>query len=357
MMNIKLIVTFVAVTFTPFLFAQDNEQKISCDYPDNFLYGFSTKHKELQNLALEVGPKLCSNLLLITDEEVESFESTLFQYAEMAKRAVQDVYPEDIFPGVRKITETWEIQLKKYKHNFDYINPISIDPETKGMDQGKDRFKMRFKLQRDFEANLLFTIHDEHNNRCRQTSFGLDCYNAAENLKSAMKPAFSLVNNAILNNNDKRLSGLKSDWEEFIKVARYQSPLDVWFTTTLQKNKFSGIDLVGPPNWQAFLLRPSIVYENIHELEKGNRDDVSIAIEWIGFNWWKEGIGFSLTSIYHDRPETDALGYGITLHIKNKYSFGYVHRSDNNGSIFFNIDLLEFFGENKAVYKKYKEYL
>ena len=185
----------------------------------------------------------------------------------------------------------------------------------------------------------------------------MSCRAASENLESAINPAFILLNTAMAKKNGKLLGELQTDWKLFIKEARYQSPLDVWATTAIQSNQFNGADLVGPPELQIFFLRPSIVFEHINELEKGDRDDVSLAVEWAGLNWWKKGFGFSVTSIYNDRKEADTVGHGLTLHIKNKYSFGYVHRNNDKGSFFFNIDLLEFFGENKDVYKQYKKYL
>jgi hypothetical protein len=61
-------------------------------------------------------------------------------------------------------------------------------------------------------------------------------------------------------------------------------------------------------------------------------------------------------SVYKDRKEQPSLGTGVTFHIKNKYSFGYAFRDDGDDSIFFNIDILEWFGDKDTKYKKYKVY-
>jgi hypothetical protein len=43
------------------------------------------------------------------------------------------------------------------------------------------------------------------------------------------------------------------------------------------------------------------------------------------YEWWEEGYGFSVTSIYNDRTDAKSVGAGLTLHINNRYSFGMVH--------------------------------
>jgi hypothetical protein len=350
---LAVLISFVALDAT----ATNNDNKIICEYTDSTPNNFQTKYESLKALSLEVGPLLCKHILLVDEEEKAKFERALFDYAALAKKVIQTSYPDNSFPGINNITEQWESQLKNYSMKLDYVNRINFVWEDAGRDAVDNRFIIRVKLPPNNESNLVWGLRDEQESICKKTSFDMSCKQVAQNLNSALKPAFSLLNTAIAKKNGELLSALQNDWKQFIKDARYQTPLDVWATTALQSDYFDGTDLVGPPAWQAFLLRPSIVYEHINELEKGDKNDVSLALEWAGINWWKKGFGFSLTSVYNDRKETDSIGHGLTIHIKNKYSVGYVHRSDGNGSIFFNIDLFEFFGENKDVYKKYKEYL
>jgi hypothetical protein len=336
--------------------AANDDNKIKCEYSGT-ANTFETKFKSLKALSLKVGPLLCKHVLLVDDTDKAEFERALFNYAALAKKVIQTSYPDNSFPGSNNITEQWESQLKNYSMQLDYLNRINFVPEDAGRNAGGDRFVIRVELPPHNESNLVWGLRDEQEDICKQTSFNMSCKQAAKDINSALKPAFSLLNKAIAKNNGELLGELQSDWKEFIEDARYQTPLDVWATTALQSDYFSGTDLVGPPKWQAFILRPSLVVEHIDELEKGDKNDVSLAVEWAGINWWKTGFGFSLTSIYNDRKDTDSVGHGLTIHIKNKYSFGYVHRSDDKGSIFFNIDLFEFFGENEDVYKKYKKYL
>jgi hypothetical protein len=352
------IFAFIIVFISIKIFADEEPIKINCEYSVGVLDNFQTQFKSLKELSANVGPILCKHALLVDTEDVEGFEQALFNYAKLSKTTIQSTYPESLFPGVNAITEQWENQLKNYALKLDYLNPISFfSDETKRDADGNKQFILRVKLPPENQNNLSWALGQAQENKCKETSYGMGCREASDNLESAINPAFILLNNVIAEKNGKLLGKLQTDWKNFIKEARYQTPLDVWATTTVQPNKFNGSDLVGPPEVQLFLLRPSIVFEHVNELEKGDKDDVSLAIEWAGMNWWQNGFGFSLTSIYNDRKEADAVGHGLTLHIKNKYSFGYVHRKDDNGSFFFNIDLLEFFGENKDVYKQYKQHL
>ena len=338
-------------------FADEEKNKIKCEYPVGVLDNFQTTHESLKILSVKVGPILCKHALLVDEEDILAFEQALFNYADLATTTIQSTYPESLFPGVNAITEQWESQLKNYALKLDYVNPIRFVPdETKRDADGNKQFIMRVKLPPDNANNLVWTLGAAQEEKCKETSFKMSCRDASDNLESAFNPAFTLLNDAIAKKNGKLLGELQTDWKKFIKEARYQTPLDVWATTTLQSDYFNGTDLVGPPPWQAFLLRPSLVFEHIDQLEKGDKNDVSLALEWAGINWWNKGFGVSVTSIYNDRQETDAVGHGLTFHIKNKYSLGYVHRSDDNGSFFFNIDLLELFGENKDVYKQYKKH-
>lgn len=331
-------------------------ENVRCEYPPNYFDAFQTQHQSLQDLAKIVGPTLCKNALQISDDEKLAFEKALTDYAVFANADIKRTFPEEIFTGVASIAQLWEAQLKNYKANFDYLNPILFDLNDLGRDVVGKRFNFKVNLPPHPQNFLEIRINSDQKKSCRTSIKNMDCKDAGTSLNNAIKPAFTLLNTEILKNNGKLLGQLQNDWNSFIKDARYQTPLDVWFTTTIQYNKFNGKDLTGPPSTQWFLFRPSIVYEHVSELAKGNRDHVSVAIEWVGFNWWKEGLGVSFTSVYNDRAETSSLGTGFTLHIKNKYSIGYVYREDNNSSIFLNLDLLEVFGEKMEVYKKYKKH-
>ena len=351
-MNIKFMIILLFFTFISNSFAEDRAQKRKCEYSETINESYKTEYKELQKLSKSFGIELCKSYLFVLEEEVESFDNTLANYAKAAKEKIQVDFPDTTFKGINKISEMWEEQLLNYRENFDYLTVIKID----GLSDFDEGDHLIVELPTNSTEKLAIALSSEEEKICKKVSNNKSCFEIIENLNSAIKPAFTLLNGDILQNNRLKLINLQGEWKQFIKDARYQTPLDVWATTTFQSNYFNGSDLVGPPEWQVFLLRPSIVFEHVNGLEKGNRDDASLALEWVGFNLWKKGVGVSLTSIYNDRKEADSVGHGLTFHINNKYSFGYVHRSNDNGSFFFNIDLLELFGDNKGVYKNYKEY-
>jgi len=160
----------------------------------------------------------------------------------------------------------------------------------------------------------------------------------------------------ILKDNGMKLESLQNQWTSFIDDARYQTPLDVWVTTKWYEEYFKRDQLSGPPPTQLFLLHPTLVYEHLPDAEKGSKDDLSLAVEWGGINWWRKGIGFSVASVYKDRKSEPAVGHGLMIHVKNKYSFGYIERNDGDNSFFINVDLMELFGNKQEKYDKYKKY-
>jgi hypothetical protein len=347
-MNIKCTTILLLFAFIASALADDASNTPKCEYPKSFYENNKTEYVELQKVSMNLGIQLCKDYLFVLDEEAESFDKNLANYVKLAKDRLQTDFPDTYFKGVKEISNQWEWQVLNFKDNFDYLSVIDIN--------GKMFFDEEDQLEIKLPTKELFIplLHEQEKACMKITN--KTCFESIDNLNSAIKPAFALLNERLLQNNRAKLTNLQEEWKLFIKEARYQTPLDVWATTTLQSNYFTGKDLVGPPKWQAFLLRPSIVFEHIAEAEKGSKDDLSLALEWAGMNLWEKGIGVSFTSIYNDREGIDSVGHGLTFHIKNKYSFGYVHRDNDNGSYFFNIDLLEFFGENKDVYKKYKQY-
>ena len=78
------------------------------------------------------------------------------------------------------------------------------------------------------------------------------------------------------------------------------------------------------------------------------------AVEWFGMNWWqtKVPLGFSITSVYNDRPDGNAFLHGLTVHVDNAYSFGMVGTGDER-TFFVNLDLMDWFTDKKGKYDKY----
>ena len=330
-----------------------NSELRECEYEADIQATYPTHLLQLQFVAMKLGPALCNDGLQITENEKNAVTSTLNEFASLVKKELVSIYPEESFPGMTNFALAWQQQILSYQINPNFLSNFTYKPPSNG--PGGPTGPTTFVLPPNAMNDLSLEITPAREGICKATS-GFNCEKAATSLYNAAELAFILLDTKDLKANGQNLDRLQKDWRSFIDNARYQTPIDVWFTTLLQSSHFNGPFLVGPPTWQAFLLRPSLVIEHIKDLEKGDRDDASVALEWAGINWWKQGVGVSLTSIYKDRNNVSSIGTGLTFHIKNKYSIGFVHRSDGNNSIFVNIDLLEFLTSEDSSYMEYKKY-
>lgn len=371
MNNIYLIKIMLATTFLSFslvtgVMAQDDNNKsqiIDCNYKDGYPDNLKTDRKSLQIKALEVGEKICLSSLKVLPGETIEITETLNSFALDAKNEFDQMFPDKTFNGATEISQVW-YDLATRPTN-DYRNYTLIEGERKP-DPDRPRINdFELKLYAVPSSKKLYTMNKNQENQCIKLiddsnipapNDVKDCKNALDLWRNAVSPFQYLYSNRVLENNGKKIINLQNQWKSFIDESRYQTPLDVWATTVWHSDQFKRHHLSGPPSTQLFLLHPAIVYEHLSNADKGSKDDFSLAIEWGGINWWQSGFGFSITSVYKDRKDQPSLGTGLTFHIKNQYSFGYVYRDGGDDSIFFNIDLLEWFGEKEEKYKKYKSY-
>lgn len=327
----------------------DTLTTISCD-PDDIILN-DTYFKELQQQALGLATELCLHSLHLTEDDNDNVKAEIKSFTDKASDEYIKAFPETSFPGIKKIVGQWRHQTNHFYEDTDYTSLINILDSSQ---PGNSRLK--FQLPPLHEHDLDFTLNQNLNETCANLQNANNCRTAAQQFRYALSPAFYSYRKTVLKNNKKKHDELVTSWSLFIDKSRYQWPWEVWATTQYYKDEFSGPSLVGPPKIQFFLLHPTFVVERIDNLERGSRDSVAVALEWAGMNWWETGIGFSLTSVYWDRKEADSIGHGFTLHIKNKYSIGFVHRDDGNNGVFFNVDLAEWLFDKKEKYKKYQEY-
>lgn len=338
------------ITFSVEVFADgDDLTTISCD--PNTITLNSTSYEELQKDALGLATELCLHSLHITDEDIGNVKAELKMFTDKAREAYVEAFPEISFPGIKKNVGQWHDQTNRFDQNTDFTSLINI---IDSYQPGNSRLK--FQLPPFHEHDLDFALNGKLDRVCAKVEGADNCRTAAEQFRYALSPAFSSYRNAVLKNNQEKHNGLVKSWSSFMDESRYQWPWEVWATTQYYSNEFNGPSLVAPPKLQIILLHPTLVVERIDNLERGSRDSVAIALEWAGLNWWEKGFGFSLTSLYWDRDEADSIGHGFTLHIKSKYSIGFVHRGNGNNGVFFNVDLTEWFTDKKEKYKKYQQY-
>ena len=173
-----------------------------------------------------------------------------------------------------------------------------------------------------------------------------------------LEKALELVHNFRVSDQLKKVgthvAGIEKGWQSFMDDARFQTTLDVWFTTLWYSDKWKSADLQGPPPVQYFVLHPTLIYSYMPDASRGEELKPVPAVEWFGMNWWqtKVPLGFSITSVYNDRPDGNAFLHGLTVHVDNAYSFGMVGTGDER-TFFVNLDLMDWFTDKKGKYDKY----
>lgn len=342
--------------------ADDNKpETIDCNYDKDYIQGLPTNLVDLQQQAVKVGQEICLSSLKVLPNKSIEVSPKLTNFAKAASKEFNTLFPDKTFNGISKLSESWYNQVTDIKNDYRNFALIKAERFT---DDGPPRTTsgIGFMLYADNSSTKNFeTLTATQINHC-STAIGAsqknaeDCMEAFSQWRYAASPFQYLYTNRVLEENGQKIINLQDQWKTFIKDSRYQTPLDVWATTAWYSDQFKSNHLSGPPSKQLFLFHPAIVYEYLPDADKGSSADVSIAIEWAGINWWRSGFGFSVTSVYKDRKDQPSVGTGATFHIKNQYSIGYIYRDDGDDSIFFNIDLLEWFGDKEEKYKKYKAY-
>ncbi|MGL6316428.1 hypothetical protein [Vibrio sp. WXL103] len=351
---------------TSFLANADNS-KSACVYTQATLNAYKTPYTDLLNAAQDFGAKLCTfyhdtNAKKLSHDDKVKMGTALLNsrdvFIDIASKTYLQELPVSMFDGLDLLVEQWKTQTTNFAQNPDYLTQIRIRDKTVLDSEGKR--KKQFQLHLPPNTKLVFK--SELVDMTALESCGSErnekCMKVIDDVDKSVRLAYVLMRDKELELVRRYYSELNAEFKRFYRDARYQTPLDAFIAANLfQRDHFRSLDLVGPPKMQVFTLRPSLVFEHLHDASKGDRDDVSIALEIIGVNWWELGIGASFTTIYHDRKDTDTFGFGGSIHIKNKFTVGYVFRDDDKGSVFVNLDLLEWVGENKDTYSKYLDYV
>lgn len=151
------------------------------------------------------------------------------------------------------------------------------------------------------------------------------------------------------------------EWSTYIEEARSQTFIDITVTSLLHEWKYGKgeHDFQSPPLVQWFALRPNVLIENVSGVVDGDQVKESLALEIIGFNYWKEkcfgyACGASLIINYTDRKGVEDKGWGLMFHVDNSYSFGVTKHGGETG-FFVTVDLLKLFQDKKSSFNDYKK--
>lgn len=152
---------------------------------------------------------------------------------------------------------------------------------------------------------------------------------------------------------------ISAQWDRFFEQSRSMTFVDLLLTSWFERENMRVGFIEGPPKRQWFALHPNVTLQYVDGAPKGDQLKPGLSIEWFGVNWWDESplgvpIGLSATTVYADAPQIDTIGHGLTLHVDNRFTFGWAkHGSDNSFHV--SADLLTLFQEKRQQFEKYRE--
>ena len=189
-----------------------------------------------------------------------------------------------------------------------------------------------------------------------QSKIFSSCSNASKDFTTILNIPHTFSKYNQLSKVSDHVTSIATNWQSFVDNSRFQTSFDVLVTTLFYSDNWKRADLQGPPPIQYFALHPSMVYTYMKDGARGEEMKLSPAVEWVGMNWWNNKtipLGFSITSIYNNRPTGKKFLTGLSLHIDNNYTFGVVG-SGVDRTFYVNIDLMGWFTDKKGKYNKYK---
>ena len=150
-----------------------------------------------------------------------------------------------------------------------------------------------------------------------------------------------VINDEVLNNFDKELTRYINLWDDYYEQRKPQMPWEMAINQVANRDLRTAKYFATPPAGDWVVMHPSLVYSSISAADDGDEKDFALAIELIGYNWWKNDklSGFSLVGVTSDREGIEDEGYGLMLHFGSRYSLGWSRHDDEDGW-FVSIDLL-----------------
>lgn len=187
----------------------------------------------------------------------------------------------------------------------------------------------------------------------------IDVYNIAQSaLASPLALAFANAARAI-----------DADWQTYLDEMRGQTLLELAINTKLYRRKHEGAmaGFTPAPDRQWIVLHPGLVVENVGDAVDGENTKEALMLELVGMNWWRNRVnddgrergrfapsGFSIISVYSDRPGVTDAGYGLALHFDSVYTLGFTSHDGDNG-VFVSFDLLKLLQDKQKALEEYRQ--
>ena len=327
--------------------ADDEKVSIDCAIKEPYQGQlFSGVYESAKNAAKEFCKEIMQSSIDRALVDNVYIGSVLLKYAVDSEKALNDLGMDVSANYTEQFT-----QLKTTFGNFDFEDIKA--PEFKVGSSFTGGAQGYFEpLEKDTDR---FAIKEVAH--CASISHGKSCKAIFSEFGSAFNPYRSPYNN--IYDNTKKLAELGRHWNNFLEVSKSQTSLEVFLTTWANEKHFKQDYLVGPPGYQVIALHPQLIYDSMNNAPDGSNQELGLAVEWIGINFWKNKIGgidlplgISLASAYVDRADAQDVGHGFMLHIYNHYSIGWARHDDNN-SVYVSIDLLKMVEDKKSIYDQY----
>lgn len=314
-----------------------------------------------------------------------SFYPEIHKAATNINAKVCEIVSSPVPPGERELTAPTEmlqnfghLVAKKIKEDFssspfinmsiqaDYFETIMADRDKNTYAipafQSSDLSEIGNKKEKFFfpakQTNGV-VINSGNKTACQSIrNLNADCFTLLNDLAVSINPYQDNMNRYTAYKTSEGLTLLSSQWDNYLDKARYQNILGIMLTTVMERKHFKQDHLVGPPKRQYFALQPTLVYENINAAPDGAQQDLAVAMEWLGVNWWNDSVigipfGVSLTSTYADRPEVDDVGHGLMFHFDNVYSIGVAYHGEDTG-VYLTFDALKWLSDKKDRLASYR---
>ncbi|WP_152206576.1 hypothetical protein [Marinobacter changyiensis] len=232
-------------------------------------------------------------------------------------------------------------------------NPLnSIDPEA--LKQG-----CRSGFPPLAHLDLLNTLEAACTDSDCQTEFSL-----VRKLGNQYKMAQSLSNEIVRPGSEAVFAKVKEKdalWDEFFYQSRPMLPWEIWATDKVERwltkrfeeNKNFEEGYNTPPKTQVILFHPGIGYEWVDTAEAAHKGEVSLYVEVLGINRWREQdrvfgyvSGVSVVAALSDRVRVNNVGGGLMLTLDNDYQVGVNYYGDGDIGVVVSMNLMNLFRDS-----------
>lgn len=351
----RVLITLVLLCLSVPTLAAEPASTIDCNAFEEQAIADSNIYKDVHTKAVSIASAMCFSLRNIFDggsplagkTADEKITQVLAEFGAFAAQALKDDFPETKDSVIKLNENVEEMEEQLASTNLatgrfpEFKTAMTIEGGYKGYFSSAVRAE-KFSFPRDLED-------------CRKVrEANKDCKAVFNDYKEAFNAYRQAYDQFVTGVNKHLLINLNEDWNRFLEVSKSQTGLEVWLTTLWHRDLFKKDHIVGPPPTQVIALHPRLVYEYVDTAVDGDNAEFGVAVEWVGMNWWdmRVPLGFSVASVYADRVSVPSVRTGIMLHIDNKYSIGWGHRSGAN-SIYFSLDLLQLLQGKKQQYERF----